>query len=92
LLELKLKGRKCRLKLIKIQLKLNLIHSRGKRFFSSPLHPDWLCGSLSLLHNGCREVKQLGREADHSPPSSAKVKNGGAIPPLPLHLDGVVLN
>jgi hypothetical protein len=29
------------------------------------------------------EVKQLGREADHSPPSSIEVKNGGAIPPLP---------
>jgi hypothetical protein len=24
-----------------------------------------------------------GHEVDHSPPSSAKVKNGGAIPPLP---------
>jgi hypothetical protein len=24
-----------------------------------------------------------GRVADHSPPSSAEVKNGGAIPPLP---------
>jgi hypothetical protein len=29
------------------------------------------------------EVKRQGREADHSPPSSAEVKNGGAIPPLP---------
>jgi hypothetical protein len=29
-------------------------------------------------------VKRQGREADHSPPSSAQVKNGGAIPPLPL--------
>jgi hypothetical protein len=28
-------------------------------------------------------VRRLGREADHSPPSSAKVKNGGAIPSLP---------
>jgi hypothetical protein len=28
-------------------------------------------------------VKRTGREADHSPPTSAKVKNGGAIPPLP---------
>jgi hypothetical protein len=28
-------------------------------------------------------VKRQGREADHSPPSSAEVKNGGAIPPLP---------
>jgi hypothetical protein len=26
-------------------------------------------------------VKRQGREADHSPPSSAKVKNGGAITP-----------
>jgi hypothetical protein len=25
----------------------------------------------------------LGHEADYSPPSSAEVKNGGAIPPLP---------
>jgi hypothetical protein len=24
-----------------------------------------------------------GREADHSPASSAEVKNGGAMPPLP---------
>jgi hypothetical protein len=30
-------------------------------------------------------VKRTGREADHSPPSpsTAQVKNGGAIPPLP---------
>jgi hypothetical protein len=28
-------------------------------------------------------VKRPGREADHSPPSSAEVKNGGAMPPLP---------
>jgi hypothetical protein len=28
-------------------------------------------------------IKWPGEEADHSPPSSAKVKNGGAIPPLP---------
>jgi hypothetical protein len=28
-------------------------------------------------------VKRPGREADHSPPSSTEVKNGGAIPPLP---------
>jgi hypothetical protein len=27
-------------------------------------------------------VKWQGREADHSPPSSAEVKKGGAIPPL----------
>jgi hypothetical protein len=28
-------------------------------------------------------VNRLVREADHSPWSSAEVKNGGAIPPLP---------
>jgi hypothetical protein len=28
-------------------------------------------------------VKQQGREADRSPPSSAKIKHGGATPPLP---------
>jgi hypothetical protein len=27
-------------------------------------------------------VKQLGREAEHSPPSSAKVNKIGAVPPL----------
>jgi hypothetical protein len=28
-------------------------------------------------------IKWPGPEADHSPPSSVEVKNGGAIPPLP---------
>jgi hypothetical protein len=28
-------------------------------------------------------VQQSEREGDHSPPTSAEVKNGGAIPPLP---------
>jgi hypothetical protein len=28
-------------------------------------------------------VKRPGREFDHSPPCSAKVKNGRAVPPLP---------
>jgi hypothetical protein len=28
-------------------------------------------------------VKRPMREADHSPPTSAEVKNDGAIPPLP---------
>jgi hypothetical protein len=35
-------------------------------------------------------VKWPVREANHSPPSSAEVKNGVAMSPLPLH--GVVLN
>jgi hypothetical protein len=39
---------------------------------------QWVPGALSL------RVKRPGCEADHSPPSSAKVKECvGAIPPLP---------
>jgi hypothetical protein len=38
------------------------------------------------------EVKRPGREADYTLPSSAEVKNGGAIPALPISLHGVVLN
>jgi hypothetical protein len=29
------------------------------------------------------EVKGAGHEADHPLPSSAEIKNGGAVPPLP---------
>jgi hypothetical protein len=38
---------------------------------------QWAPGALYLL------VKRQGRETDHSPQSSAEVRNGGAIPPLP---------
>jgi hypothetical protein len=46
----------------------------GERFFSSPSHSDrpliqWVPGALSP------GVKRQGREADHSPPTSAEVKN-----------------
>jgi hypothetical protein len=37
---------------------------------------QWLLGALSP------GVKLPGREADHSPPSIAEVKNDGAISPL----------
>jgi hypothetical protein len=41
-------------------------------------HPvQWVPGALSP------GVKRQGCEADHSPPSSAEAKKGGAIPPLP---------
>jgi hypothetical protein len=68
----------------------NLIPSREKRFFSTPQHPDWLWGThhpyqwaVGTLSLG---VRQVGCEADHSPPATSKVKNGGAIPPLPCTL------
>jgi hypothetical protein len=38
---------------------------------------QWIPGAISL------EVKRPGREAGHSPPSSAEVKNGGAILTFP---------
>jgi hypothetical protein len=41
---------------------------------------QWVPGALSL------EVKRPGREADHSPSTSAEVKKvSGAIPPLPQY-------
>jgi hypothetical protein len=40
-------------------------------------HIQWVGGAVFL------GVKRTGREADHSSPSSAGVKNAGAIPPLP---------
>jgi hypothetical protein len=41
----------------------------------TPIH--WVQGAVS------QGVKRQRREADHSPPSNAKVKNGGAIPSVP---------
>jgi hypothetical protein len=53
-----------------------------------PLHNiQWVSGALSL------GVKRPGHEADHSPPSSAEVKNAWSYtstPPIRLH--GVVLS
>jgi hypothetical protein len=47
---------------------------------------QWVLGALSL------GIKQPGREADHSPPSTVEVKNGGTRSPLPIRFHGVVLN
>jgi hypothetical protein len=59
----------------------------GSRFVSSPQRLDRLWGPSSLLFNGHQGIfspggRTTGREADHLPPSSAEVKNDGAIPPL----------
>jgi hypothetical protein len=62
------------------------IASRGKRFFSFPQFQDWLWVPPSHLSNGNQElfpgIMRPRHEADRSPPSSAEVKNSGAIPPL----------
>jgi hypothetical protein len=61
----------------------------------SPQLPDRLCNSLRLLHSSLG-LRRPVLDADLSPPSSAEVKNGGAIPPLlsrgatsplPMYLD-----
>jgi hypothetical protein len=54
-----------------------------------PTHPpiQWVPGALPL------GVKRPGREADHSPPSSAEVKNTWSyISTPPIRLHGVVLS
>jgi hypothetical protein len=63
------------------------IPGSGKRFYSTPQRPDrlWAHPSTSPMGTGGSFPggKAAGREADHSPLSSAEVKNGGAVPPLP---------
>jgi hypothetical protein len=72
------------------------IPSRGKIFLFStasrpamgPTQPPikWVLGDFL-------GVKRPQREANHSPPTSAEVKYGGTIPPLPPGgLHGIVLN
>jgi hypothetical protein len=60
--------------IIIITIMLNL-----SRIITSPCRPDRLWRPPNLLYNGYRElfpgVRRLGREADHSPPTSVEVKN-----------------
>jgi hypothetical protein len=74
------------------------IPGRGWEFFSSPPRPDRFWNPPSLQSNGYQGnlslgVKRPGREADHSPPSSAEVKNPCSyISTPPIRLHGVVLS
>jgi hypothetical protein len=68
------------------------IPGSGWEFHSSPPSPGRIWSPPSLLCNGYQrffpyKVKRPGREADHSPPSSAEVKNAWyytSIPPYAL--------
>jgi hypothetical protein len=65
------------------------LFTTGTRTALGTIQPpiQWVLGALSLV------VKQLGHEVDHSPPSSAEVKNAWSYtstPPIRLH--GVVLD
>jgi hypothetical protein len=64
------------------------LFSTASRTVLRPTQPpiQFVPGDLSL------RVKQPTCEADHSCPSSAEIKNVGAIPPLPRCLHGMVLN
>jgi hypothetical protein len=54
------------------------VFSTTSRLVLRPTQPpiQWALGAPSM------GVKWQGHEADHSPPSSAEVKNGGVIPPF----------
>jgi hypothetical protein len=64
-----------------------LIPGRGKRFFSPPQHPEWLWGLILWVLGD----KTLGGWS-WLLPSSAEVKNGGAVPPLSICFQSVVHN
>jgi hypothetical protein len=58
-----------------------LFYSTASRPALGPAHPF-----------PARGLKQPGRNADHSPPSSAEIRSGSAIPSPPLRLRVMVLN
>jgi hypothetical protein len=61
----------------------------GSRIFSSPDRPDRLWGPPIRWVPG---VKRPGREVDHSPPTSAKVKKMWIYTATPIRFHGVMLN
>jgi len=66
-----------------------------KRLLSSPSDPHWLCDPSGLSNGNRRllEVHLPGYEADHSPPSSAEVKNAWSYTSThSIRLHGVVLS
>jgi hypothetical protein len=63
----------------------------GTRGFSAPQSIQTDCAYREPLTPGWG-LKRKGREADSSPPSSAKVKNGGALPVTPSLNTGTTLH
>jgi hypothetical protein len=57
----------------------------GQEIFLFSITPRPALGPCKISTAGCfARVKRQVREADHSSPSNAEVKNDGAIPPLPI--------
>jgi hypothetical protein len=66
---------------------------QGKReFFSLPPHRSQLWGLPSLIFNEVLVIKWAGHETDHSPLSSAEVKNAWSYTSTPICLHGMMLN
>jgi hypothetical protein len=68
---------------------VNFLFTTASRTSPGPTQPpiQWVLGVLSL------GVKRPGREADHSPPSSAEVNNAcNYTSTPPIRLNGVVLS
>jgi hypothetical protein len=68
----------------------------GSRMFISLYCQDQLWGSIQLIlwvpGDPFPGVQQLGHEADHSPPTSAKVKKTWVYTATPLCFHGIVFN
>jgi hypothetical protein len=58
----------------------------GTRDLISPQRPEHILAPPSLPSNLVPGLKRSGREVDRTPPSSAEVKNGRVIAPLPHKL------
>jgi hypothetical protein len=69
---------------------LDSVCNREKIFSLLPRHPDQLWGPLSLLYNRFQSlfprVQHLDHETDHSPPSSAEVKNAQSCTFTPTYV------
>jgi hypothetical protein len=61
----------------------DLIPVKGKRFVSSPKHPDWGLGSTQTPIEWVLGAKWSGYVADQPPPSITKVKNNGGYMSAP---------
>jgi hypothetical protein len=66
--------------------RLSLLHNIRSTLWPNQPPIQRVRGAISL------GAKRSERKADHSPPANVQVKNGGAIPPLPICLNGEVLN
>jgi hypothetical protein len=62
------------------------LFSTASRPTLGPFQPpiQWVSGAISS------GIKRPEREANQSPPCSAEVKNGRAVPPLPIYRNGLV--